>query len=95
MRDIKRAVTSRILRLMNRYIKEGRVLNASTFLTSIGVSRQNLRKLKNGELSFTIDQVHLFCRKYKEDANRILGLKKPPDRNPAATKRSMKQLPKE
>lgn len=63
-----------MLLLMAHCLDTGVCDSQKEFLESIGLPPNALRQVKTGAQGFTISQVVTACRKYKINANWILGL---------------------
>lgn len=65
---------SRMILLMRHCIDLELVDTQKDFLESIGMAPSQLRQVRMGKQSFTIDQIVRAAKKYKISANWILGL---------------------
>lgn len=64
----------RILLLMQHTIDSGLCDSQKAFLESIGFPPSGLRQVKSGAQGFTVGHIAKACKKYKVDANWVLGL---------------------
>lgn len=69
-------VDKRMLKLIDLLKTNGTIRFTQQFLDTIGMLKQNIRKVKSGELSFTATQIYLACKTYKVNANWIFGFEK-------------------
>lgn len=65
---------TRILLLMKHCMDLELCETQKEFLESIGFQPTNLRQVKNGVQSFTLEQIHAAAVKYKVNVNWIFGL---------------------
>lgn len=65
-----------MLQLMDELIASKQVANETDFLEQIGFTRNNLYKVKKGEVGFTVEQIRKACELFNVNANWILGLEK-------------------
>ena len=63
----------RILLLMRHCIDSQLCDTQKDFLESIGFQPTNLRQVRNGSQSFTLEQIHSAAEKYKINVNWIFG----------------------
>lgn len=64
----------RMLELHDRLKVAGRIRFTQEFLNVAGVLKQNIRPIRLGQKSFTVEQIAKVCREYGIDANWVLGL---------------------
>lgn len=64
----------RILMLMRHCIDLELCNTQKEFLESINFQPTNLRQIRNGDQSFTLEQIHAAIVKYKINANWIFGI---------------------
>lgn len=66
----------RILRLIDLLKFEKRINTINEFCEGVGVIRQTISKIRNGKASFTVAHIEMICKKYKVNANWIIGIEK-------------------
>lgn len=76
MADILSIQNKRMLHLMDEVIALKFVTSEKEFLDKIGFTRNNIYKLRRGEISFTVEQIRKACEIFNVNANWIIGLEK-------------------
>ncbi len=66
----------RILRLIDLLKFEKRIKTINEFCEGVGVIRQTVSKIRHGKASFTVAHIEMICKKYKVNANWIIGVDK-------------------
>ena len=69
-------VDKRMLKLIDLLKANGTIRFTQQFLDSIGMLKQNLRQVKEGQIRFNTDHILKACKTYKVNANWIFGLEK-------------------
>jgi transcriptional regulator with XRE-family HTH domain len=64
----------RILRLIDLLKFQKTIKTINEFCEEIGVLRQTIYKIKNGDAGFTVAHIGAICKKYKINANWIFGV---------------------
>lgn len=59
---------------------DGRIRYIKEYLEEMNMHRQNIQKIKSGQISFTKEQILRVCKSYRINANWLLGLEKNPYR---------------
>lgn len=75
----------RILRLIDLLKFEKKIKTINEFCEVVGVLRQTLYKIRKGDAGFTVSHIEIICKKYKVNANWIIGV----DKNVFRTKNSI------
>lgn len=63
----------RILRLIDYLKFEQKVSSTSEFCLEVNIPKQNISKIKNGTLHFTVQNITTICKAYNVNANWVLG----------------------
>lgn len=66
----------RILRLIDLLKFHKTIKTINQFCEEIGVLRQTVYKIRNGEAGFTVAHIDSICKKYNVNANWIIGVDK-------------------
>lgn len=66
----------RILRLIDLLKFDKRIKTINEFCEGVGVIRQTVSKIRHGKASFTVAHIEMICKKYKVNANWIIGIDK-------------------
>ena len=66
----------RILRLIDLLKFQKNIKTLNQFCDEVGVIRQTISKIRSGEASFTVSHIEAICKKYKVNANWIIGIEK-------------------
>lgn len=64
----------RILHLIAILKTQKKITTMSQFCDEIGVLRQTIYKIKNGNAGFTVQHINMICKKYNANANWIFGI---------------------
>ncbi len=65
-----------MLHLMDEVIALKLVTSETEFLDKIGFTRNNIYKVRRGEVGFTVEQIRKACELFNANANWILGFEK-------------------
>lgn len=74
--SIKATVNHRVLKLVEDLVKAGKFLSEAEALTAIGFNKNNRYHLREGNTTFTHDQVYEIIKLTGADANWIYGISK-------------------
>lgn len=64
----------RILKLIDFLKFQKTIKTMNQFCEEIGVLRQTIYKIRNGDAGFTVAHIDAICKKYKVNANWIFGI---------------------
>lgn len=67
---------TKMLELLQTLKDKGTIRFNTDFGEAIGLKKQNLSRIKNGDAHFTPEHIRLACIKYKVDANWVIGVEK-------------------
>ncbi|RYY50458.1 MAG: hypothetical protein EOO06_03905 [Chitinophagaceae bacterium] len=74
------AVNKQMLQLPDLLLQKGAIQLKGEFLEELGIDLPFITKVKKGDRFFSKVHIYIVCKKYKVNANWLLGLEKNPFR---------------